>query len=351
MFSRKQKIHSMSTETTTSETNTEQKASRTSRRSMLRLAVPAAAGAAALAAAAATDVMRPGSAQAKPLGLHDGATMNIGAFNSAHSNTWLDNADNGSSSPVDDTLIVLDWTASQGSAVRGYTSAVLGRSITGIGVVGISNQSEYFGGTSNAFAKNEVGVYGLVNNPSGTPFGAGVVAHSINGTAPLAIVPQGQAGATGQGAAIDGAVWADSNGALFNAKYSDWYPMSSVVLLGAPTRLLDSRVTPGPAATLWHAPLSANQIRALQVGGKGGIPNNAKAVIGNITILGPTANGNLSFFPTGAAVPTTASITFLTGAFLANFNMTGLGTGGQVTIQNQSSGNTDLVFDAVGYVI
>ena len=58
-------------------------------------------------------------------------------------------------------------------------------------------------------------------------------------------------------------------------------------------------------------------------------------------VLGPAANGNLSLFPAGAPVPTTASVTFVAGNFLANWV--------NVAIQNQST-NTPLVLDAVAYV-
>ncbi len=74
----------------------------------------------------------------------------------------------------------------------------------------------------------------------------------------------------------------------------------------------------------------------------------------NVTVLGPDGNGNLSLFPAGAAVPTTASLTFLAGAFLANHVSSALGSGGgnqgKVNIQNQSGASTPLVLDAVAYV-
>jgi hypothetical protein len=85
-----------------------------------------------------------------------------------------------------------------------------------------------------------------------------------------------------------------------------------------------------------------------------GIPSGAQGLICNVTVLGPGGNGNLSLFPAGAPVPTTASMTFLAGAFLANGVNTALGSGGgntgKVAIQNQSGANTPLVLDAIAYV-
>ncbi len=65
---------------------------------------------------------------------------------------------------------------------------------------------------------------------------------------------------------------------------------------------------------------------------------------------GPTANGNLSLFPAGAPIPTTASMTFVAGAYLANHVRAALG-GGKVNLQNQSGGITPLVVDAVGFIM
>jgi hypothetical protein len=84
--------------------------------------------------------------------------------------------------------------------------------------------------------------------------------------------------------------------------------------------------------------------------GGSGIPASALGLLCNVTVLNPTANGNLSLFPAGAPVPTTASLTFLAGAFLANHVNSAVGTAGAVSIQNQSSGTTPLVLDAVAFV-
>ncbi len=120
-------------------------------------------------------------------------------------------------------------------------------------------------------------------------------------------------------------------------------------------RLLDAR-SGANSGLVNRGALVPNEVYNLSVAGLGGsgIPSSAQGLICNVTVLGPGGNGNLSLFPAGGAPPTTASMTFLAGAFLANHVNTALAPGGgnpgQVAIQNQSGGNTPLALDAVAYV-
>ncbi len=125
----------------------------------------------------------------------------------------------------------------------------------------------------------------------------------------------------------------------------------AITYLATPIRLLDARSTASSGLVNRDA-LAPGEIYTLTVAGLGGsgIPAGALGLICNVTVLGPAANGNLSLFPAGAPIPTTASMTFVAGAFLANHVNAALG-GGKVNIQNQSGGSTPLVVDAVGYVL
>ena len=115
-------------------------------------------------------------------------------------------------------------------------------------------------------------------------------------------------------------------------------------------RLLDAR-TSASSGLVNRGALAGNEVFTFGVAGLGGIPGNAQGLIGNVTILGPSGTGNLSLFPSGGAIPTVASMTFGTPAlFLANGVNVAIGGEGQITIQNQSSGTTPLVLDAVAYV-
>jgi hypothetical protein len=126
----------------------------------------------------------------------------------------------------------------------------------------------------------------------------------------------------------------------------------AISYLSTPIRLLDARTSHGPAL-ITRGPLAANELYGLTVAGLlgSGIPSTAQGLIANVTVLGPASTGNLSLFPSGGAIPSVASMTFGTpGLFLANGVNVAIGTGGQITIQNQSSDITPLVLDAVAYV-
>jgi hypothetical protein len=129
-------------------------------------------------------------------------------------------------------------------------------------------------------------------------------------------------------------------------------PGGAISYLSTPIRLLDARTSPG-TALVTRGPLAGNETYAFTVAGLGGsgIPAGAQGLIGNVTVLGPSGIGNLSLFPAPGPGPSVASMTFGTpGLFLANGVNVGIGTAGQIMIQNQSSGTTPLVLDAVAYV-
>jgi hypothetical protein len=87
------------------------------------------------------------------------------------------------------------------------------------------------------------------------------------------------------------------------------------------------------------------------VAGLGGIPATAQGLVANVTVLGPSGAGNLSLYPAGGSAPTVASMTFGSpGLFLANGVNVAIGSGGAINLQNQSSGTTPLVLDAVAYI-
>ncbi len=184
------------------------------------------------------------------------------------------------------------------------------------------------------------------------------------GQAPLALGLAGAPGAPSTGTHVNGEVYLD-NGAnvwlcVTSGSPGGWARVGlvspgrsggAISYLVAPVRLLDARS--GASSGLINRPaLAGNEIYILSVAGLGGsgIPSSAQGLICNVTVLGPGGNGNLSLFPAGAPLPTTASLTFLAGAFLANHVSSALGSGGSVAIQNQSGSTTPLVLDAVAYI-
>jgi hypothetical protein len=104
-------------------------------------------------------------------------------------------------------------------------------------------------------------------------------------------------------------------------------------------RLLDTRLSGGQ--------MSDQQRRTVQVGGVGGIPADASAVVLNVSSVMATGAGNISAFPSGGPVPGTASVNHLPGQDVSNRTVVPL-TGGQLDLV-LSGARADVVLDAVGW--
>jgi len=114
-----------------------------------------------------------------------------------------------------------------------------------------------------------------------------------------------------------------------------------------PARIVDSRPAPetvGPFATPWTAGLS----RDVPVTGVGGVPVGADAVVLNVTVTGTTAGSFLTLWPKGATKPTASNLNWSAGQTIPNAVTVKLGTGGQISVFN-NSGNVNVIIDVVGY--
>ncbi len=113
-----------------------------------------------------------------------------------------------------------------------------------------------------------------------------------------------------------------------------------------PTRLLDTRVGNGLAGAF-----GANVPRAFVVGGRGGIPANAVAVTGNLTVTGATRGGYVSLTPTSQVNPPTSTINFPAGDTRANGVTVTLAPDGTLAaVYKAPAGATvQLIFDVTGY--
>ena len=109
-----------------------------------------------------------------------------------------------------------------------------------------------------------------------------------------------------------------------------------------PCRFVDTR---GGAA------LTADSTRLFPAaGGTCGIPAGAKALAVSLTVVNPTAPGNLIFFPAHSERPLSTSITFNAGALRSNNAIAVLGGGGQLGVYTgMASGSTHLIIDVFGY--
>ena len=110
-----------------------------------------------------------------------------------------------------------------------------------------------------------------------------------------------------------------------------------------PARIVDTRFNLGGTV------LGPGAHVDLQVAGVAGVPAaGAQAAVLQVAVTNTTAFSFLTIYPTGAALPNASNVNFNAGETVSNRTMTKLGTGGMVTIYN-NSGSTDVVVDVGGW--
>lgn len=96
--------------------------------------------------------------------------------------------------------------------------------------------------------------------------------------------------------------------------------------------------------------LAGGSTRQFQVAGSCGVPTSAKAVAANLTVVAPSATGDLKVYPSDLNyAPSASSLSFSAGITRANNGILGLGANGAVVVYNTSSGATHFLLDVVGY--
>jgi hypothetical protein len=140
--------------------------------------------------------------------------------------------------------------------------------------------------------------------------------------------------AAGTAAAISADTYAANTGATFHAI--------------APARVLDSRIPRG--AGLFHSRVT----QSFAVGGVSGVPANAVAVTGNVTVTGQTQAGYITVAPSLASgvKPSTSTLNFPKGDVRANGMTVALGASGKLDAiywGATTSATANIVFDVTGY--
>lgn len=116
-----------------------------------------------------------------------------------------------------------------------------------------------------------------------------------------------------------------------------------------PVRVLDSR--PGINKGLSGA-FEANKPRTLSIAGSPGISPNARAITGNLTVVGQTRAGYLSITPNSTATPTTSTLNFPLADTRANGVTVPLNGQGDLSIVYKASGGTThVILDVTGYFL
>jgi hypothetical protein len=111
-----------------------------------------------------------------------------------------------------------------------------------------------------------------------------------------------------------------------------------------PTRLLDSRDGTGGYSSPWGPGVA----RDVVVADVGGVPDDARAVVLNVTAVDPTAGSHLTVYPAGAPRPLASSLNFPAGDVRANLVVVPVGPDHKITIFN-NSGEVDVLADVMGY--
>ncbi len=118
----------------------------------------------------------------------------------------------------------------------------------------------------------------------------------------------------------------------------------------SPARILDSR--PGVGNTGGYAtPWGPSTSRDVFVGGRGGVPSNAAAVVLNVTVTDTDASSFLSVWPQGSSRPTVSNINWAPHTTIANAVTVKLNAvSGEVSVYNLA-GDANVVIDVAGYFV
>ena len=115
-----------------------------------------------------------------------------------------------------------------------------------------------------------------------------------------------------------------------------------------PVRVLDSRSGVGLSGKF-----NANTARTVAVAGRLGIPNDAVAITGNVTVVNQTVAGYMAITPTPDNNPPVSSLNFPKGDVRGNNVTSPLSSGGDVSLVYKATAGakTDFVLDVTGYFL
>jgi hypothetical protein len=127
-------------------------------------------------------------------------------------------------------------------------------------------------------------------------------------------------------------------------------PATSFLTALTPARVLDTRdglptvdgLFAGTGMVATRSPF------VLQVGGRGGVPADAAAVVLNVTVAEPTASGFATVYPCDQPVPLASNVNFVAGATVADTVVTKLAPDGTVCVY--SSAATQSAIDVDAYI-
>jgi len=115
----------------------------------------------------------------------------------------------------------------------------------------------------------------------------------------------------------------------------------------APCRVVDTRLPSGPTG---GSPVicGVEQVVTL-TGGSCGVSASAKAVAANVTVIGPSMQGNLNVYPAGSFPPPTAVVNYAQSSTRGNNATISLNSAGRVAVRCSPTGTSHVVIDVAGY--
>jgi hypothetical protein len=284
---------------------------RSDRRGLLRIAAAAIVGTVA-------GSLRGGATDAQAA---DGLNLVLGsaANNQATTKTLLTQ-----SGPIpNDGAFVVDATSSADYGVKATGSRI---GVFGSGEYGLYGEGTEVGG---AFAGPAAAVNLVPSGSAGPPSGI------FNAKGDIVVD-------------LDGVMWLCTSGGTLPT--STWVPISggSTQFLASPQRLLDTR---GPDLNNPRPRYDAGSTHPIGVTNAGiGVPDNARAIVANLTVTATSSYGFLTAFPTGVARPITSNVNWGEAQTVANSATIKLGAGGQISLYVEHS-DAHVIVDVAGYII
>ncbi len=148
------------------------------------------------------------------------------------------------------------------------------------------------------------------------------------------------------------AVWQGNqytkSGGTWGTRVSEIQTAGSTFVPITPVRLLDSRSNIGTSGVFAHA-----VPKSVDIAGRGGIPDDAVAITGNLTVTGHTAGGYAALTQVPIANPATSTINFPVGDNRANNVTSPLSSIGGVSLTYRASAGktTHFILDVTGYFL
>ncbi len=149
--------------------------------------------------------------------------------------------------------------------------------------------------------------------------------------------------------ALEGQVCVFTNAAIdLVADVTEYFTNGADFAGGSPARLLETRrgLTTVDGLSSGIGPRPPGSVTTLQVTGRGGVPDDAAAVVLGVTAVDAGAAGFVTVFPCGTDRPATSTVNFAAGATVANTAISKVDARGAVCLFTNVT--TDLVVDVNG---